>query len=287
MTCRRAGILSFLLLAAGCGRHQAIATPAATINGRPISWPELQANVTYAARFFRLGEPAQGGTCMVKVPKSPVCERLLQQVLARLIEERVIAGFAAHHHMTLSSGDREGAAGQAALLLDQGSGIPATRAGRAMLTGVILREMVVQQVEKAITATAPGAGISYHIQRFLVPAFRSRSQAYRSAIQFAVGGSAPPAGTRSRVEWVAAFRLGRALRASLRLASPGDFVGPFVKPGGYQVVRLLGTGFHRYGAPARRDLTSRLFHAWLAGEIQKASIECFTERGKQTVCPKS
>lgn len=275
------GLVVLALLLAGCGSRHVTAIPAAKVNGQPISWRDLRTNVNYAARFYAAGA-APSSVCTTKT--SALCTALGQQVLGRLIEERVVQMYASRHHITLSPADRRRATQLSKTLLttQEGSGAPTSR---KMLISIVQRELLVQRVEEAVTASVPDGGPSYQLRRYIVPAYASRQQAYRAARRLAKHGKPVPPGTQIRTLWKSAFRLPADLHRALQIARPGQYVGPFPWPGGYEVVQFMQLDIHSYSKATRGWLISRRFTRWLEAQLRAARPVCFRHNGQVDVCP--
>lgn len=277
-------VLALSLVVSGCGSSRVAAEPAARVAGRAITWRDVRANVGYAARYYAPG--ASTSRCSSH-SASTFCVALTRQVLERLIEEQVIEAYAAQHNITLTAAERHRAARMTAALLAQKHVAPAARNDpqRQMLGPIVRRELLVQRVQASVTSSVPRAGPSYHLRRYLVPTFGSAHQTYLAADQLALGNSSPPPGTMIRTEWKAEFRISPAMRASLRDAHPGQYVGPFKRAGGYEVWEVLSRSWHRYGGTAREVLVARRFANWLQTQVRAAHPVCYNPDGRSASCP--
>lgn len=274
------------LIVSGCGSSSLSPPQAARVSGQAITWQDVRSNVSYAARFYA---PATPTSRCSTTSVSAFCIALTRQVLERLIEERVIEVYASRHGIALTAADRRRATRMSMVLLARkevtgtGQSYPPSR----MLESIVRRELLVQHVQAAVTSSVTLSGPSYHLRRYLVPRVRSGHQTYLEANQLALGNSPPPPGTLIRTEWKADFRISPALRASLRDAHPGQFVGPFERAGGYEVIEVLGQGRHRYGPKARESLVGRRFATWLQAQVLSAHPVCYRPAGSTTPCPLS
>src|SRR5579872_2534416 len=104
---RTLALATLAALAAGCGSGAATERGVALIEGHTISTAALQRNLAYAASFYAwaYGNPgAKGNSCTV-ASRSDACVVMRRQVLARLLEEQLVVGYAAAHHISLSAAD--------------------------------------------------------------------------------------------------------------------------------------------------------------------------------------
>jgi hypothetical protein len=276
--------VALVLIISGCGSARLAPGPAARVNGQTITWQDVRSNVSYAAGYYA---PATSTTRCSKSSTSTFCTALTRQVLERLIEERVIEIYASRHDIVLTPLQRRRAKQMTMALLARMTvaGTNHNDPRRRMLGPIIRRELLIQQVQAAVTSSLPSSGPSYHLRRYLVPTFGSAHQTYRAASQLAADNSPPPPGTIIRTEWKANFRLSRTLRASLRPARRGEYAGPFKRAGGYEVIEVLDRSQHRYGAKAREFLVARRFAAWLRGQVSSAHLVCYSPGGLTTPCP--
>lgn len=277
-------VLALVLIVSGCGSSRTSTEPAARVAGQAITWQDVRASVGYAARYYAAGTPSN--RCRDH-SLSAFCVALTRQVLERLVEERVIEAYAARHGIALTTAQQHRASEMTVALLAQ-KRVPhpdGKNPQTQMLGAIVRRELLVQQVQATVTAAVPRSGPSYHLRRYLVPNFGSAHQASLAANQLALGNSPPPAGTMIRPEWKADFRISPVLRASLRDARPGQYVGPFARPGGYEVFEVLARGWHRYGKRAREALVARQFAHWLQAQLRSAHPVCYSSIGHPESCP--
>lgn len=280
------------MLLAGCSSQRSIQA-AALVGGKPIAWSDYQKYLDYSLRFYAWARrPAQNWSLRCDdTSRTPACARLRQEVLARLIQERVVLSYASTHHIALSRSDRRRIDIELDVLLGGSSGPAITdmRVDRSFLRDLLAREMLVRRVQESVVSGRASSGPSFHVRKFIIPRSPSRpdAQAFKGALDLATDGQPVPAGTQVRDEWVAAFRLGDRELKALTAAQPGQYTGPFTGPRAYVVIQLLGEGSHAYGRPARDMLQARYFQAWLRAAIRRAAPTCFTRTGARAVCPAS
>lgn len=276
--------LALVLIISGCGSSRLAAQPAARVAGQAITWEDVHGNVSYAVRYYAPSTP--GNRCFGHSAPA-FCVALTRQVLERLIEERVIEAYAARRHIALTAAERRHATRMTAALLAKRrvAGTSRNDPQDQMLGAIVRRELLVQRVQASVTSSVPRGGPSYHLRRYLVPIFGSAHEAYRAANQLALGNSPPPAGTLIRTEWRPDFQIPAALRPSLRDARQGQYVGPFQRAGGYEVVEVLARRWRRYGNRAREVLTTRRFANWLRAEVRASHPVCYGPDGRSVSCP--
>lgn len=297
---REAGVLRaialLLLLAAGllaaCGSHHAATSMVASVGNSRISVADLQKNVSYAARFFSSkGVTATGAFVCGASSTRHDCTALRRQVLIRMIEERVVLQYAGGHHIVLDSSDQSRLAWAVANLgsssTSGSTSLSRLHLSQGFLTNLLGRQMLVQKVEKAVVPVSVISGTVLHLRKFIIPAVGSAGskRAHGAALVLATDGAPIPIGTSVRTEWEAPFRLPAPYRTSLAAAHPGDFIGPFSRPDGYEVIEFLGKAWRRYGGPARIPLEQAYFRSWLLREIRLARPVCFSRSGSQVTCP--
>lgn len=277
-------MLAVALIVSGCGSSSRSSRPAAQVAGQAIAWQDVRSNVSYAARFYA---PTTSLSRCSNTSMSRFCTALTRQVLERLIEERVIEIYAARHGIALTAADQRRAARMTVVLLARKrvTGTDQSNPPSRMLGAIVRRELLVQHVQAAVTSSVAVSGPSYHLRRYLAPRVGSAHQTYLEANQFALGASPPPPGTLIRTEWKASFRISPALRAILRDAHSGQYVGPFKRAGGYEVIEVLDQSRHRYGAKARGSLMARHFATWLQAQVLSAHPICYSANGRETSCP--
>lgn len=282
----------FLLAAvlAACGSSHPVSQTVATVYHRPIQRAAVDRYLGYAVAFDALAYPDSAEAGCTRQPAKAACVRLRSQVLGRLIQERVVLSYARTRHIALDSRDLTHVAAQLKAVSAPGSPTGKLfRNGevtRAFMRSVLERQVLVQKVESAIAGERAVRGMELHIRKLLVPAAAgaSRQNLYQQTVSIAGGGPVPP-GTTELYEWVAPFRLPATLRTALSGSHRGDYVGPFQKRGGFLLVQYLGKQIHPYGRPARDQLTSQYFAAWLRGALQNAHPRCLNARGRLAGCP--
>ena len=288
-----AAVLAAGLLAGCAGRHPPVRA-AAVVAGAPIRQVDVQRYMDYTARFYAWAKGADAYRAWMRCErqaKDRQCRRLHEQVLARLIEERVVLSYAKQHHIALSPGDRSRITREMRRLTDTNRGTTTLftrgRVDPTLMRSILQREILVQKVEDAVAPASARGGTSFHVEKFLLPVDQNqpRSAVYRQAVDLATDGKPIPAAAQVRFEWLAPFRLEPEERSALEQAQPGDHVGPFAHPRGYLVILLLARGTHAYGQPARLILETRYFHAWLARQVHRASPTCFDPSGATISCP--
>jgi hypothetical protein len=239
----------------------------------------------YAASFYAA---AGAAPATVTCAAAAACSPTVRQILARLIEETAIEGFAMRNGIRLRSADRAAISEQLAQLASTppiNRLLSTSKAYRALLATILNREVLVQQVERRVTEGVPRRGPSDHLRFFTLPSGGNPQASYRSAAQLAADGPPAPAGTTVRDEWIAIFRLPAYLRTALAQATPGQYVGPFLHRDSYRVVLLEGSGVHQYGAPAEASLRQSRFAAWLRHLVRTARPACFSPTGAAQRCP--
>lgn len=285
-------LLSAALLC-GCDSSRHTARPLALIGKQSISRSEVQKYLDYTLRFYSWvgGTRSSSRSRCGSSDSSAACARLRQQLLGRLIEERVVLWYARQHHITLNTADVAALDREVATLQDPG-GRPAaySRLGisSSVLRSVLARELLVRRVEDAVAPKSAKVGWSLQVRKITIPAAAGANQhaLYRRAVELATYGRPIPPEASARVEWVAPFRLSPEVQRALAAAQPGQYTGPFSQGGGYLVVELLARGNHAYGTPARQALEARFFRSWLRRELQQVRPQCFTASGTETSCPR-
>jgi hypothetical protein len=280
-------VLLAVVILSGCGSSHATVRPLALVSGQPITRQEFQQYLTYSLHFFSWlygPDAVQPFGCTSRQAQS-TCARLREQVLARLIEERVVFAYAQRHHIRLRLQDRL-AIDQELANVRQSGQVAKLSTSSSFMRAMLDRELLVRRVEDAVAPADAKAGPSVHIRKISLPVGVSgRARVYRQAVNLATEGRGVPAGAQSREEWEALFRLGSTLRRGLAAARPGQFVGPFHRPGGYLVIQLLGRGEHSYGQPARQRLEGAYFRTWLRIQLERAAPHCFAPSGSTIDCP--
>jgi hypothetical protein len=266
----------------------------AIVNGHPISRADVLGYLDYARKFYAWANGSSLGSdhrpCSLTRPTS-ACRRLENQVLARLIEERVILDYAAARGLALTPYDQHRVSVELQGLDARSSGTEAlfTREGIVprFMRQILASQLLVQEVEDQVLASAEIGGPSYHVRKFVVPLLptEQRKAIYREALDLATAGTPVPRRASVKVEWVASFRVPTAIREGLDASTPGQYVGPFATGSGFLVYQLLGKGHHVYGGPARALLEPRYFKSWLQIRVARSHIQCFAASGSGIRCP--
>jgi predicted small lipoprotein YifL len=286
-------VLAVLVALTGCGSSRpAGAPPAASVAGESISQPLLHQYVTYAVKFYSIGAASPIGSAgtLCRRP-SPACTRLQNQVLRRLLEERVVVHYAHAHHIALSASDQRAVDAELAQLRADPTPVGELLARRLMSVQFCRRllamEMLVRKVEKAVVPVEAERGFAFHLRSFTIPIAPGGHgvHAYHRAVDLATDGTPIPRNASIRASWIAPSRLAANVRRVISAAQPGDFVGPFRKPGAYLVIQLLGKRVHRYGRPARQHNESVYFRRWLDRQLRAGAPRCFSRAGKERPCP--
>jgi hypothetical protein len=262
------------------------------VAGQRITRADVNAYVGYSIRFFAWAHQARAvGTLRCDTGRGTAdCRRVQGQALARLIEERVVMAYASTHRIRLTTRDQS--------RIDQElNGVRQDAAGGDLLRSlgitprfmreIVRREMLVQRVEDTVAPQSVKVGPAFHLRHFFIfyGLGKSRKQARDEALTLATDGAPVPDQAGVRVDWVAPFRLPSIIRSQLRLANPGQFVGPFPGNRSFLVLQLLAYRSHRYGKPARQQLEAEYFRRWLARAVRGADPKCVTDRGAATPCP--
>lgn len=283
--------LPVFLLVAACGGPHSASRPriVATVSGHRVTEAELKAYTKYASTFDSIVYPDSTEARCATAPHRAACARFRSGILARLIEEHVVLAYARRHHVWLSAADKQAARMQLRKLMDRSS--PAARlfhlgVTRAFVAQIVRRQLLVQRVEETVVGARAVSGLEFHIERIGIPRSGSPEQDNRRVVQLATSGKLPR-GAAQRTEWMAPFRMAPGVRHALESARPGDYVGPFARPGYVLVIRLIATGKHRYALPARDQLTSSLFRSWLTRAVTRARPRCMTAAGRLDSCPQS
>jgi hypothetical protein len=261
------------------------------VSGQRISESDLTAYVQYAGRFYQSAYGVGTAATCAPITRSATCAALTRQALARLIEERIAVSFARSHGITLSNADRAAIAIQ---MRDLSLTDATTRRllrerviTRAFLRGLLETEALVRKLEGRLTDERLLSGSSFHIRSFTIPLLSAGSvtRTYHQAQTLAVDGGPVPRRSVIAVRWVADFRLPAPVRIALRAAADGDFAGPFRRGSSYLVIQRLAAGTHRYGAPARLQVETRVFQTWLSRRVLLARPICYTTAGSAAPCP--
>lgn len=279
--------LPLLVLLAACGAHQSSGPRVvARLSGQSVSQPELDAYTRYAATFDSVVYPdsTEAGCA---TDRRAACARFRSGILARLIEEHVVLGYARRHHITLTPGDLAEARLQLEKLMAPSA--PTARlfhlgVTRQFVTHVVQRQLLIQRVEESVVGDRATAGPEFHVTRIGIPNSGSSTEDNRSVIQLATSGKIP-AGAAEKTEWMAPFRMAPRVRQALEAAKKGDYVGPFSRPGYVLVIKLLGRGTHHYSRTAHALLTSKLFRSWVSRAVARAHPRCVGAAGTPVTCP--
>jgi hypothetical protein len=280
-----------LILLTACGTQEASHGPGvvATISGHRVTEAELQAYTRYASTFDSIVYPESTEARCTTSPHRPACVRFRSSILARLLEEQVILAYARQHHLWLSAADKEAARTQLQKLMEPSS--PSARlfhrgVSREFVSEIVRRQLLVQRVEESVVGSRVDSGPEFHIRRIGIPLSGSAERDNRRVVQLATGGRLP-AGSAQKTVWMAPFRMAPGVRQALESARPGDYVGPFSRPGYVLVIKLIARGTHRYASPAREQLASTLFRSWVQRTVEAAHPKCMTPAGKLSSCPHS
>jgi hypothetical protein len=212
------------------------------------------------------------------------------QSLVRLLQERLVERYARRHSIHLTADDQAQIDLELAQL--EAGSAPTRRlfsrhtVDRSFMREVLVRQLLVQKVQARIAGSQDVAGFEFHVRRlvFPVPPGGDRKAVTRQAIAVARRGPLPP-GTVQKKEWVAPFRLLPSMRAALEIAPPGKYVGPFDSARSIVLLQLLGSGEHRYGAPARAWIEANAFRQWLRRQVHRVRLRCSNSRGILAPCP--
>lgn len=277
------------MILAACGTHHR-AGPIATLGNDAITRAELDQYAHYVVGFDSLAYPDSAEAKCGVTFAGPACRRVRTQSLVRLLQERLIARYARRHGIHLTSDDQD-TIDLELRQLDAGSA-PTRRLfikhtiDRSFMRKVLVRQLLVQKVQAAIADSQDREGFEYHVRRLALPAApgSNRSAVRRQAIAI-TNGSKPPAGTVEKDEWVAPFRLHSDMRSALANTRNGGFAGPFDGSRSVFVLQRLGSGRHRYGAPARTRIQSHAFRDWLQSQARQSHLRCQNGEGTLAPCP--
>lgn len=280
-------------LVAACGTSHHGAPPFVAAVGKDrISQTELSAYTRYVAGFDALAYPDSAEAACARKWAGATCARVRTQALVRLIQERLVQQYAQSHHLRLTPDDQT----QIELEMAQlGAGSAPTRrlftdhaVDRRFMRAVLARQILVQKVQANVAGERAVRGFEVHIRKFTVPVppGANRQTLYQQAVAMATGGPVP-AGTQVRDQWVAPFRLPADIRLAVKGTHRGEYIGPFARSGSYILVQVVGSGVHRYAAPARRALQRAMFRIWLQHSATSRPIRCLDARGTLSPCPRS
>jgi hypothetical protein len=277
----------------GCGTSHlvdAVRTPGtvAEVGNATISKAQIQAYIQYALQFYSWVDTSGSGNgttgCSVSSP-TPACGTLRRQVLRRLLEERIVAEYAAQRGIRLSPSDSKRVEVEMTRLQSPHSGtqrlFSTERVSPQFMRSILRNQILVKHVEAAVVGRNAFAGPSFRVRKYI---FGIDRQSYKSAINFATGGVSTASGQTPPVHWVAAYRLPTQVRSQADVAGRGDYVGPTLEGGSYVVYQILGHGVHRYGLPARQQIEARSFRLWLAERMSQIQPKCFQGPVKTVPC---
>ena len=276
----------FLFLSACGAHHETSPGIAARVGGRAITEAELRAYTRYAATFDSVVYPDSAEATCVRSPARQACATFKAGVLGRLIQERTVLNYAALHHIRLSAADNLAAQTQIRHLT--ATSAPTSRLfrlgiSRRFVTQVVRTQLLVQRVEERVAGTRARRGPESRIRKIGIPISGNTSRDNRRLMQVAATGKVP-ADAAERTLWMAPFKMKPDVRRALSAARPGEYVGPFSRPGYLLLIQLLERGTHRYSAAAHAIITSKLFSAWLARAVAAAGPRCADTAGRMTPC---
>lgn len=281
-------LVLLLCIVTGCGsRHSSVPSPVvARVAGYTVTRPQLDRYARYVATFDSVVYPDSAEAACLHQPKRRACRSLRAHVLQRLIEERVVLRYAARHHIQLSAHDKAVGKAQVRELLRPSS--PTSRLFRMGISKrfvwrVVQRQLLVQQVEERVAGKAAVSGPQLHIRKIAIPTSGDVAADNRRIVRIATSGRVPADAAQKR-EWVPPFRLSSRARRALAAAQPGDYVGPFQHPDYVLLIQLLGRAQHTYGRKSRAEITSRLFHRWLAAAVARAHPTCLEPHRQPRPC---
>lgn len=260
----------------------------AVVGTTAISQSQIQEYMNYALRFYSWVDISSSGdrptACTVRA-ETTACGTLRKQVVRRVLEERVVTEYAAHHGVRLSASDARRIEREMKRLQSPHSGtqrlFSTERVSPHFMRGVLQNQLLVRLVEAAVVGKAALVGPSFRLRKYV---FGIDSRSYKSAIDFATGGVIDAASHRAPIHWVATYRLPVHVRSLAGVASDGDFVGPTLVGPAYVVYQVLGHGIHRYGLPAREETEARIFRAWLDKRMSRIAPKCFQGPFKTVSC---
>lgn len=265
---------------AACGSPRPMPTVLARIGQQTISTADVKQAMTYVSAYY----PTSSRTAVTCAPStSGPCASASRQVLARMIEENVVAQYAGNHGLALNRADWSRVHGAVDALL--AGPLRGKHVAPDMLRAVVARQILVEKVERAVTPRSTRQGFQLHIRKVYFSLSEGRAAARKDAISLATAGGPAPATATSKVEWVRPNALRPAARAALAVASPGDYVGPYTERQNVVVIELLGRGRHRYGAKLRSYLETQAFHAWLRMRLTGVHPTCYDTTGHPDSCP--
>src|SRR5579859_7322672 len=172
--------LSLCMVLVGCGRSGATTvsprTPGtvAMVGNTTISQHAIRQYVNYALHFYSWVDATQAGdgatSCSTR-STTRACVILRAQVLRRLVEERVVAQYAAEHGIRLSSSDARRVERELQRLQSPQSGtaklFTSERISPAFMRSVLENQLLVKHVEAAVVGNAALRGPSFHLQKYV------------------------------------------------------------------------------------------------------------------------
>jgi hypothetical protein len=208
-------------------------------------------------------------------------------VLARLIQEQTVLDYAATHHIRLSAADREAARAQMGHLTSGSA--PTSRLFRLgishrFVARIVRRQLLIQRVEERVVGARARHGLEYRVRRIGIPSTGNTAADNRRLVQVAATGKIP-SDAAARTQWMAPFKMKPDVRRALAAAQPGEYVGPFSRPGYLLLIQLLERADHRYSPNAHAEITSKLFATWLARAVARAGPRCADSAGRLSRCP--
>ena len=264
----------------------------ASVKGQDITTADIQQYERYALRFYAWvradGAVGSEPACNPDATSGP-CLALRRQVLARLIQERLILAYAQSHRIGLSPADDKLVQARTdAYTSGKGSSLHRLGITPAFLRGVVQRQILIAKVESKVTArqlasTAP----DFYVKRYQVPTTGGRSSAEKAAATLATAGRPVPPGTRVDTLWLHPSDLNTSARALLQTAEPGQFTGPFPGGHGYLVYRVLDALSSGDPVEARQQTETQYFQSWLERAVRAAHPQCFNAQGGNVQCPAS
>jgi SurA N-terminal domain len=273
-----------LLLTSACGSATARSRTdlVASVGGQDITAKELQSYAHYANAFYAAAYPGSSSrtACEQLQSGGRQCGSLREQVLARLLQERVVLQYADHHHISLSAADHTRVTAEMDALVSPGSytaDLYASSPTRRFLRRVLETQALILKVEQLVVGSQAQSGFAYHLQKFVFPAGNlGRTRATNLArSHHVVAGEASV-----ETVWQAAFRLAPAVSLAASTAKRGDYLGPFPRSSSLLVVRLLGAGVRQYGRTAQVQRLTQLFRSWLVTQLKRQHPACYSRKDR-------
>lgn len=280
--------LPLVVLLAACGSHHTASPPpiAARVGGHAITNTELQAYTRYASTFDSIVYPDSAEAGCLTSPGRPACTAFRAGVLARLIEERTVLDYAQSHQIRLSSADTVAAEAQMRQLT--ATSAPTSRLfrqgiSRKFVSKIVRRQLLIQRVEERVVGDKARRGLEYRIRKIGLPTSGNAARDNRRLTQVAATGKLP-GDAAERTLWMAPFKMKLDVRRALAEAQPGEYVGPFSRPGYLLLIQLVERAPHHYSADAHAIITSKLFSAWLARAVAAGNPRCAGPAGRLAPC---